>query len=123
MSQIIQPELSISDWALAGINSGIFERDGGIVREISTGRIVEFLKDAISKGSENASDSMVETVKATADITIKEGKLLSLRNKYAVGTLVIVGVAAIGYGSYKLYTFLKERSDKIKALLKNCVEI
>jgi hypothetical protein len=112
--QIIQPPLSMSDLAAAGLSSGKYIRRAGNIVEVATGRVVEQLKDVFSNELENSGQALVETAKASANIAIKESTSLSLRNKFAVGTLVVVGVAAVGFGSYKLYTYLKKRSNDKK---------
>ena len=111
---IIQPLLSMSDLAEAGLASGKYIRRAGNIVEVATGRVVEQLKDVISNNRETSSQAIIEASKETANIAIKESTSISLRNKFAVGTLVVVGVAAVGYGSYKLYTYLKKRSDDKK---------
>lgn len=107
---IIQPLLSMSDLAEAGLASGKYIRRAGNIVEVATGRVVEQLKDVIDNNRDTSSQVIIEATKETANIAIKESTSISLRNKFAVGTLVVVGVAAVGYGSYKLYTYLKKRS-------------
>ena len=117
---IIQPDFYISEAAAVGLALGKFVRTGGVIRDAATKQIVEHLKDAVSKDSLSATQAVNESfktasvAKASTSIAIKESTSLSLGRKFAVGTLFFVGVAAIGYGSYRLYTYLKERSDKKK---------
>lgn len=112
MQQIIQPVLSMSEITAAGVVKGDFKIVGGVVRDVLSGRIVEILKDASNKDYDSSRRAINEAAKLSKDIAIKEGTSLSLKNKFAVGTLVIVGIGALGYGSYKLYTYLKNTSKK-----------
>ncbi len=108
--QVIQPKFNISDFAFAGLATGEFVRTGGVIRNAATGKIVEHLQDAISNNTDSSNQAIIEAAKASTSVSVTKSTSLSLRNKFAVGTLVVVGVAAVGYGSYKLYTYLKKRS-------------
>jgi len=112
--QVIQPKFSISDLSFAGLLTGDFVRTGGVIRDAASGKIVEHLKDAISMEPASSSQAIAETAKTSASVAVKKSTALSLRNKFAVGTIIVVGVAAIGYGSYRLFTYLKKRSDEKK---------
>lgn len=117
---VIQPVLSMSEAAEAGLNLGNLFISGGVVRETATGKIFEHLKDETTKNPVSSIESALETAKtasvakASTSVVVKETTSLSLGRKFAVGTLIVVGVAAIGYGSYRLYTYLKKRSDEKK---------
>jgi len=110
---VIQPIFKISDFAAAGLAIGKFYRTGGVVRDVATGQIVEHLKDAVTKNPASSSQVLAGTSKTTS-VALTKSTPLSLGKKFAVGTIIVAGVATIGYGSYRLYTYLKKRSDEKK---------
>lgn len=112
--QVIQPNFNISDFAYEGLLNGEFVRIGGVIRERATGKIVEILKDAANKDSVNSIQTVVDAVKTSTSITVKKSTSLSLGKKFSVGFFFVVGVAAVSYGTYRLYTYLKKRSDEKK---------
>ncbi len=107
--KIIQPAFTISDKAAAGLAAGKYIRTGGVVRD-AKGKIIEHLKDTASRDRISNNPSVAVATKNTS-VAIKESKTLSLGSKFAVATIIVVGVVAIGYGSYKLVTYLKRVSE------------
>lgn len=92
MTMTSQPTLEVPAKIAAGIASGIFRRDGGVVRWADSGRIYAFLKDAAP--SDEASQQAMGRAAA----------LLKSR-----GTLVIGAVAATTAAAAGAYTYLKKR--------------
>jgi uncharacterized membrane-anchored protein YhcB (DUF1043 family) len=129
--QVIQPFFDISDAAAAGLAAGTLVRTGGVIRDAATKQIFEHLKDAAPNNATSSSQAVINTAKtanvakASTSVAIKESTSLSLGRKFAVGTLIVVGVVAIGYGSYRLFTYLKKRSDekRQKELIKQNNEV
>ena len=109
MSMIIQPTLEIADEIAAGLSSGIYKRDGGVIRNASTGEIVKILKDTEIK---NSISSTAPTIADAAAVSKKVG--LSTGAKVGIGVLVVVGVSLATYGAYKLYAFVKKKNVKKK---------
>ena len=116
---VIQPTFEISDLAAAGLAVGEYVRTGGVIREASTGHIVEHLKDTFVNGKVSSSSAILETVdfandvaKLSTRVEVKDGTRISLGNKIAVGTLVV----AVVYGSYKLITYLKKQNEENKQI-------
>ena len=116
--QVIQPVFNISDAAAAGMAIGTLYRSGGVIRDTTTGRIVEHLKDIAIKDKVSSTSALSETVdiarnvaKSSTRVVVKKSTALSLGSKFAVGTLIVAGVAAVGYGSYRLVTYLKKHTE------------
>ena len=114
MDQIIQPLFIITEAIQRGLDNGDLIRIGGVIRNAKTGQIVEFLEEIVTNETSNLGREITETVKTSASVVVKKSTASSLGKKYAVGTIIVVGVAAIGYGSYRLYTYLKKRSEDKK---------
>lgn len=114
MDQIIQPLFIITEAIQRGLDNGDLIRIGGVIRNAKTGQIVEFLEEIVTNETSNLGREITETVKTSASVVVKKSTASSLGKKYAVGTIIVAGVAAIGYGSYRLYTYLKKRSEDKK---------
>lgn len=114
VENVIQPIFELSELIKAGLATGKFVRTGGVIRDAATGKIVEILKDAISKESVNATQDIVDSVSKTTDVAVVNSTTLALGKKFSVGFIFVVGVAAVSYGTYRLYTYLKKRSDDKK---------
>jgi len=109
---VIQPKLSMSDVAASGIANGTLYQDGGVIRNKKTGTIFEILKDA---GKDTINETQKSVTKApTTSATAKSVSKMSIGSKFAIGTLIVVGVSALAYGGYKLYTYLSKKDDKKK---------
>ncbi|GEM_PF-3331487 len=119
---VIQPTFEISDLAAAGLAVGKYVRTGGVIRNASSGQIIEHLKDTFGNDKVSSSSAILESVdvasvaKSSTRVAVKEITSVSLARKFAVGTLIVVGVAAIGYGSYRLFTYLKKRTEDNKQI-------
>jgi len=114
MDQIIQPLLKITEEIQRGLDNGDLIRISGVIRDAKTGQIVVFLEEIVTNETSNLGREITETVKTSASVVVKKSTASSLGKKFAVGTIIVVGVAAIGYGSYRLYTYLKKRSEEKK---------
>jgi hypothetical protein len=108
--KIIHPDFTISDKSAAGLLAGKYVRTGGVIRNRDTGKIVEHLKDISSRDLKGGNQAVAQTAKTTS-VVIKKSRTLSLGSKFAVGTLIVVGVAAIGYGSYSLFTYMQKQKE------------
>ena len=107
---LIQPTFVISDSVAAGLATRELYRSGGVIRKSATGEIVEHLKDAVPKDFASNKVAISETAKAT-NVAIAKGTTLSLGGKIAVGTLIVAGLVAVGYGSYRLIMYIKNQSE------------
>jgi len=112
--QVSQPTFNIPEVIAAGLASGEYKQFGGIVRDAFSGQIVTHLKEVTQKDSSSTSQAIAEVAKTSANIVVKKSTASSLGKKFSVGTIIVVGVAAIGYGSFRLYTYLKKRSEEKK---------
>jgi hypothetical protein len=92
MTMTSQPTLEVPAKIAAGIASGIFRRDGGVVRWADSGRIYAFLKDAVPS-SEPSEQAMG-----------RAAALLKSRGTLVIGAVVATTAAAAG-----TYTYLKKR--------------
>lgn len=108
--KIIQPTFTISNKAAYGLATGEFIRTGGVIRNSDTGKIFEHLKDTASRNLKSGNRPLAKIAK-TNSLAIKKSTTLSLNTKFAVGTLIVAGVVAIGYGSYRLFTYIKKQSE------------
>ena len=100
--KLIQRPLQMSDETWGKILNGKAYVDGGVVRD-DGGRIVEILKEA---SLENGSSQVNNVVSNTSKISLSTGQ------KVVIGTLVVAGAAAVGYGVYKLVGVIKKKKAK-----------
>ena len=105
---VIQPTLSYSDLAASGLANGTLYFSGGVIRETANGHVFAHLKDAAST---NQTETKKIISKESTNIAVKNSTKMSLGSKFAIGSLIVVGVTALAYGGYKLYTYIAEKSQ------------
>lgn len=110
----VQPPFDISNEMLLEVMTGKLNITGAVVRD-ATGQIVKHLEPAATKSIVESTQPVVEAAtsiakEATTSIAKETSK--SLGQKFAVGTLIVAGLAAAGYGTYKLVTYLKKQAVK-----------
>lgn len=105
---IIQPTLSYSDLAASGLADGTLYFSGGVIRETANGHVFEHLKDVVST---NQMEKTEIVTKESTNIAIKKSTKMSLGSKFAIGSLIVVGVSALAYGGYKLYTYISDKNQ------------
>lgn len=108
--QPVQVDLTMTEMAAAGIATGKFVLSGGVVRDAVTGQIIEHLKQS-SNNMTNDAQPVLEVAKNVVH-GVKESTFLSLGKKVAAGTLIVAGLVGVGYGTYKLVTFLKKQTKE-----------
>lgn len=102
-------KLVYSELAAAGLKKGTLEwmskGTKAVIVDSATKQIFEIPKMAAvtKEATKSASRSLVKE-------SAKEG--LPLGGKIGIGVTVVVGVAAIGYGAYKLVTYLRNKKDE-----------
>ena len=67
MDPVVTATFVLADWIAKGIASGAYERYGGVIREVATGRIVSFLREFQSKPSTDPSSNLLHFIFAGAN--------------------------------------------------------
>jgi hypothetical protein len=69
MDPVVTATFVLADWIAKGIASGAYERYGGVIREVATGRIVSFLREFQPKPPTDPSSNLLHFIFAGINAT------------------------------------------------------
>ncbi|MGE4482417.1 hypothetical protein [Acidocella sp.] len=114
MEQIIQVAFKMPDWIRAGLDSGVYEQVGGVIRKIDSKTVVAWLKPAT-----DASGNALEAVPAIGGLPAGA----ALAAPVAVAATAVIAVVVVGFVVVmKKLERIESKIDKILTHVKDIKE-
>lgn len=107
----VQPNFDIDFETLDSLARGALELTHAVIKNPATGKVVKQLRVIMPKDIIENTQPALEVAK-NVDLNIAKDTYKSLGAKFAVGTLIVAGIAAVGYGTYKLVTYLSKQTKE-----------
>lgn len=105
----IEVLLTVPDWVQSGLTLGQFERVGGVVREVSTGRVVAWLRDGVAAVTDGS--PVAHSVLHIAGVLSSAGFVLNLALTTASLSSILVRLGKLQSGVGLLQSELERERD------------